>query len=280
MSEAWAPIRTRADFEARVELGVTCESQTLDFKGGFEVYDKRDGPGCGPRELALDISMFGNTDGGTLLVGVVEKVVDGRGVAEGIRAMADFDDRERRIRNAVRRWLVPSTIALEVIEVPVIGGPIVAINVPPSERLVSVWDSQTTIHAVVRRGANKHYLNPDEYEAHLMDGSRAKKIAFDRVCRAARLEPGGDLRLARPVLKRFAPTVQAQAEVRVALAVQLVAAAEHEFTLGFPSNRSRNPLLLSLPYGLIREVWRSAEGPVTLLLDCDVAWNGNRVSLC
>lgn len=265
MNRSWVPIRTRHDFEARVEIGVTCESQILEFKGGFEGYDTP----TGLRELALDVSMFANTDGGSLLVGVMEKSVDGRAVADRIRATTGFDDRERRIRRAVRDWLIPSTLALEVIEVPVEGGPIVVVNVPPSERLVSVWDGQTSIQAVVRRGTNKHYLNPDEYEAHLMDGSRSKKLAFDRVFSALGADTNARVHLGRPVVVPD-ETSRGPVDRYLEALVFLVDAGDHEFKLKVASDHAN--YIVVVPYGLIREVWPHANEIGILLEPRLILW--------
>ena len=54
------------------------------------------------------------------------------------------------------------------------GGAIVAINVPARDHLVTVWDrEQHTAEYLRRTHQGKAWMNPDEMEKHLMNGSRA-----------------------------------------------------------------------------------------------------------
>src|SRR5437762_2632401 len=67
-------------------------------------------------------------------------------------------------------------------------GTVVAVNVPPSLHLVALWHSErrsqfeekNSIEYLYRDSHGKKWMNPDEVERHIMNGSRAAKLAFDQ----------------------------------------------------------------------------------------------------
>lgn len=90
------------------------------------------------------------------------------------------------IEQAIVNFLVPNTLDREVVVVPCPEGDVVAVNVPASRALVSVWDPQTkTVQYVKRSSHGKFYMNPDAAERHLMDGSRAARLAIERALEKA-----------------------------------------------------------------------------------------------
>jgi len=65
----YQPIRSSRDFQNRILLGTTKESVHLDFKAQLNMKE--------PVKIAIDIAAFANTFGGTLLIGVSEKMENG-----------------------------------------------------------------------------------------------------------------------------------------------------------------------------------------------------------
>jgi hypothetical protein len=68
-------------------------------------------------------------------------------------------------------------------------GTIVAINVPPSLHLAALWhpDRKRGIEYLYRTDHGKQWMNPDEVERHLMNGSRAMQIRLTHVLEVANL---------------------------------------------------------------------------------------------
>jgi hypothetical protein len=92
------------------------------------------------------------------------------------------------IEDVLPNYCVPSTFTKEAHLVDIPGGRALVVTVQPSRSAVYLWDrDKRTIQCVVRTvrtSTGKKYLNPNElerHERHLMDGTRAAKLAFDDV---------------------------------------------------------------------------------------------------
>ena len=72
-------ITSEQDFEKFIRFGVSAESSMLDFKGTYgDSADQKD-------EIRKDVTSFSNTLGGTLLIGVTERIgASGYKVADGV----------------------------------------------------------------------------------------------------------------------------------------------------------------------------------------------------
>ena len=85
----YRPIKNQDDFKSLIHIGETPESIHWDYKQQFNDEKKSD--------IAIDLAAFANTLGGTLLIGVSEKNIDGRKVANNLFNIADFE----RIKKSV-----------------------------------------------------------------------------------------------------------------------------------------------------------------------------------
>ena len=178
-------IETLADFQREVRFGVTAESPSLEFKA---MYPWKDADVATRQrnalELARDIAQFANTDGGTLLVGVSEKLLpNGRVVADGIVPVVEAAGFVQWLEQAVRNNLTPATFSHSAATISTSDGVVVAVNVPPHSDLVALWPQaeRRGMEYLARNSHGKFWLNPEEVEARLMDQTRAVRLAAKRV---------------------------------------------------------------------------------------------------
>lgn len=173
-----------ANFFTRIQIGSTAENKWLEFK---TAYSKED-----PLELARDIAQFANTEGGTLLFGVSEEK-DSTGklnVAKEFVGVSDVDRLKQAIEQAIQNHITPSTFrpVSETIKCQD-SKVVVALNVPPSRHVIYVCKREDQGHeksqkhlieCLHRTNHGKDWMNPDELERHLMNGSRAAKLDFGK----------------------------------------------------------------------------------------------------
>jgi hypothetical protein len=181
-------IQTVEELGAMVQFGTTPESLVLDFKKTIDGWPFTKGSDLEKlkagkqQETCRDISQFANTNGGCLLIGVQERLDPVRGlkVADAICPVTDPEGMKQWIEQAIRNYLVPATFSRDIAIVADPRGTVLAVNVLPSVHLITLWDSQQhTIECVRRTSHGKDWINPDELERHVMNGSRATKLAFD-----------------------------------------------------------------------------------------------------
>lgn len=279
-------IRTPEEFAAVVSIGITTELLTLDFKGTIdfkfprgtsdEVKQKTQ------QETCRDIAQFANTDGGCLLVGVEESrdPVTGLKVASTIRPVSQPDEMIEWIEQAIKNYLVPATFSHKINIVRDPRGTLLAVNVAPSLHLVALWHSERTsqhekhlIEYLYRDSHGKKWMNPDEVERHLMNGSRATKLAFDLARNHATkrevLLGGGYWRFPpnpgpRDQYSRYNPKGPAT----------LGHVGEYWFQLEIPYGAGNASV--NLPYGVVEHVWVDADGQLNLLLSTRVVVRGDQ----
>jgi hypothetical protein len=246
-------IRSADEFAATVKLGHTTESLWLDFKHSLE--RKKEGA---QKEICRDIAQFANTEGGCFLVGVSETTNPDSGlkVAKEIEAVVDPDGDRGWIEQAISKHLVPATLT-KFIEFPTTPqGIVIAVNVPPSRHTVHVWDrDRHTMECVHRTNHGKAYMNPDEMERHMMNGSRATMLAMkDVVGRASTRDVviAGGLRNSGGGMWR--PTVH----------IGELAEGSFEVSAITPGNPS---MTTTIPYELVKAVWLLPSGGIGLVLD-------------
>ena len=275
----WHPIESSADLLSRVTLQETSESVTLEFKlklqgPGIPNHKQRE---CAQKELCRDICQFANTFGGTLLFGVEEGQVDGRSVAIEYHRVDDIATVQQWILQAVRKYVVPATIRLEFRSLAVKDGEILAVNVPPSENLITLWDQENgTIESLRRTDHGKEYMNPDELQRHLMDTGRRGMLALRRLharlgCDAVSLMSG----VFEAPMTKHNPSTRLR---RLSWPVCLGLMHDDEFELRIP-NLSAGMPTVTVPYGLIRQVWTTADGKVGILLDARIVFYGGRAPI-
>lgn len=125
----YKPFKNEVDFLSFIHFDETSECIHWDYKQSFNSNNLED--------IAVDLAAFANTFGGSLLVGVAEKLKEGQKVASGFLPNVDVDFIRKKIHTQVRDLISPN-IDVQVIPITVNGNLIAAINVEPSVNLVGV----------------------------------------------------------------------------------------------------------------------------------------------
>lgn len=259
-------VRSPEAFYRIAKLGQAHESLTLDFKKDINGYQPRGiDTSTQQRELCRDITQFANKFGGCLLLGVEEKLNGAKKVASSVYPLSDFDGRRQWIEQAVQNYVIPSTISFEIVPIHLPEGLVIAINVPAHEQLVWIWDrSSKTMQCVRRTNHGKEYLNPDEAEEHLMDSSRARKLALHRVLSTVERK---EVQLASGVWTvANGGSIGSSALLRMPAVILLGRSNDYEFELCVQTQHLRGMVSVNIPYGLISETWITSEGSIGLLL--------------
>jgi hypothetical protein len=271
-------VRSVSDFTSTVTLGSTPESTVLEFKGelpgGWRAPEK-DVKRKAQKELCRDIAQFANTYGGCLLYGVKEQESAGSRVASSLNPITDFDGHREWLQQAIRNFLVPATLTLQIERIDVSGGCVISVNVPPSLHLVSVWDSQLgTIECMYRTNHGKEYMNPNEAERHLMNTSRAAALAFaEAVEDCGGMQGGLEVNIVSGVVVREHKTSIHAPELRLLEhSAKLQGLHPKQVLLGITVANEKCPLL-NVPMGLVREVWPIKRGELGLMLDVKIVWD-------
>ena len=282
-------ITTPEEFASIVTIASTTENLTLDFKTTIDHSFPRGTPDDvkqkAQQEICRDIAQFANTDGGCLLIGVEEDLdpVTGLKVAKAIKSVTDPDEMRQWIEEAVKNYLVPATLRHPIRVVRLPSGTVVAVNVPPSLNLVALWHSERkskfeekhSIEYLYRDSHGKKWMNPDEVERHIMNGSRATKLAFDLALAEASTK---EVRIAGGYFQRDNNTSTGASDLRWSPKVVTVGRAnEHWFELQF--RLETETLSLTLPYGVVREVWVGMDGYLNLLLSVRIIYRFDKLGV-
>jgi hypothetical protein len=273
-------IRSAADFHAAVQLGSTPESLVLEFKSKIDGWntptEKKEVRKKAQKETCRDIVQFANTLGGCLLIGVDSERDSSRDVlvAKSIIPIHKVEELWEWITQAVSNYLVPSTFTHDIVPITLTQQEnVLAVNVAASRHLVALWDWEShTIEYVRRNSYGKDWMNPDEVERHLMDGSRAAKLALIAAIDRARdkqVEIAGGLWLAEAShvpkpLSHVKPITFGRME-------------DYWFELRIELTGLKNQpevFSVTIPYSLIKETWINSDGSVTLLLAVRIVARG------
>lgn len=279
----FAPITDSDAFAKAVVLGATCESRFLEFKAEYRWQKAQDDhPAEQAVELCRDVAQFANGEGGTVLVGVEEDLGrDGRKVAARVRSVDSADGFKQWVEQAIRNHLAPATFTRSVDIIAHGAAAVVAINVPPSLRLVALWHPQRKngIEYLFRTDHGKEWMNPDEVERHLMDGARASRLAVRRVWDEITSGNLGDrmLVLVPPVELRTLTVLPRKTLVDVdgdgrASRPQLAGLREHEVEVQLLNDN--RPEIHRIPYTLIRDAWTTVDGRPALSLAIRIVRTG------
>lgn len=276
-------IRDQSDFARLVQIGTTPESVTLEFKKDFGArnipkgtQERDEKRREASKETARDIAQFANTLGGILLLGVDETKdsATGMGVASATWPLRDVDDLRRWVDEAVTRFVVPSTISYEWVVLPQPGGgAIVAINVPGSAHLVTVWDrEQHTSEHLRRTHQGKAWMNPDEMERHLMNSSRAAYLKLQSLMERC---PSGEASIADGHWIQHG--VEPPERWNPVGPVKLQLTDSESFLLTVPSNNGLHAV--PGPYEVIEGVWLGVDGKINILLTKRLLFRGGIIGL-
>lgn len=269
-----AYIRSPADFARVVTMGVTTESLVLDFKQ--EINTRNPQKSREQQEFGRDVAQFANTYGGCLLIGIQEELdpVSRLKRAIGIKTVDEPDKLIQWLEQAIGLWLIPSTFSPEIAPVELPDGVVLAVNVFPSQHTLYFWDRQTHVIEVLHRtNHGKSWMNPDELERHIMNGSRAAKIRIDEVVAAVSrnspLELVGGVFAASTTRNFFAVSPDGP--------ITLGPIGPMAFEIRIPFG-PRTPSL-QVPYEAVKAAWVAPGGRIMLMLNMRVVWNGEVLTL-
>lgn len=158
----YKPFETTEDIRNLIHIGKTSENIYWDYKQEFND-DKAS-------EIALDLAAFANTYGGSLLIGVSEKCVDGRKVANDFFNVDNYEKIKSSVYTKIFDLIFPH-IDVQVIPIKVDDIMIVAINVEPSINLVGVCldKNKRQFSFPYRTSYGKRYMSFEEIEKRMMD---------------------------------------------------------------------------------------------------------------
>ena len=125
----YKPFKTIQDFESLIHFGETPEGIHWDYK---QVFNPKD-----PADIAIDMAAFANTYGGTLLIGIAEKKINGLKVASSFVPNVDIEEIKKQVHTRIYEIISPK-IDVQVVPIEVSGNLIAAVNVEPSINLVGV----------------------------------------------------------------------------------------------------------------------------------------------
>lgn len=262
------PIRSAEDFRHAVKIGETTEGLHLDFKQVVNWKQGGDEKAAQATEVCRDIAQFANTEGGTLLIGVIEKSNQhGLKVATGVLPVDAPNDFKKWIVDAITNHMVPNTFPHSIDPIALPEGVIFAVNVPASLHLVAIWDrhrKKNGIEFLRRNSFGKDWMNPDDVERHIMNGSRAAMLKMKAMIDAPEAKK---LRLSiTPPPGQWKPDPDAEEPgwftfVRDSqMAAQLVSAEVDVLTIRVAGNE------LAIPYAFLEAAWFTAERRPALAL--------------
>ena len=158
----YRPFKTAQDFESLIRMGETPEGIHWDYKQMFNLKE--------PDNIAIDLAAFANTYGGTLLIGVAEKKINGLKVASGFVPNVDAEEIKKCIFTHILDLVSPK-IDVQVVPIVVSGNIIVAVNVEPSINLVGVClDKDRWSYCFPQRTEyGNQYMTFEEVEKRMMD---------------------------------------------------------------------------------------------------------------
>ena len=228
------PIKNQQDFESLIHIGETSESKCWDYKQEFND-DKAS-------DIAIDLAAFANTCGGSLLIGVSEKNIDGRKVANSFFNVENYEKIKSSVYTKIFDLIFPH-IDVQVIPININDILIVAINVDPSVNLVGVCldKDRRSFCFPWRTEYGNQYMPFEEVEKRMMDNK--SRIIYLKLQKY--LPSGGKVNL-YPF-----PRGNYQSE----WSVEWINGFEDEVRLA--QNRFRS---IVVPLSFIDEVWKGHEG--------------------
>lgn len=263
-------ISTEADLQRVVQLGSTPETIVLEFKTDLNAWRQKEKAEKrkAQKETCRDISAFANHLGGCILVGVSEKKHGDATVADECVGLDDIDGRTKWIGQAIRNYLVPSTMSLDVVPVIIGGKSLLALNIRASRDLVALWDREDhTVEYLRRTPHGKEWMNPDEALRHALDASRMKKLAFLEA--KARVTGDSIVELVSGVdrlIEAHGPNMPyGFARVHNAI-VNLGQVGNEDFELRVTVGTAQ-PRNVLIPYGALRHAWVTTVGRLGLHLE-------------
>ena len=230
----YKPFKTPQDFESLIHLGETPEGIHWDYK---QMLNPKE-----PADIAVDLAAFANTYGGTLLIGVAEKKINGLKVASGFAPNVDAEEIKKLVHTRIHEIISPK-IDVQVVPIEISGNLIVAVNIEPSINLIGVCLDRD------RRQYSFPYRT--EYGNQFMIFEEVEKRMVDDKTSAMYLK-----------LKKYFPTdgkvnvyPASIANNKVAWRFEWIYNSENEIRLNQNGYRS-----IDIPISFIEEVWNGRGG--------------------
>jgi len=158
----YKPFKTEQDFENLIHMGETPEGIHWDYKQALNPKE--------PADIAIDLAAFANTYGGTLLIGVAEKKINGLKVASDIVPNVDAEAIKKFVNVRIQE-ILSSKIEAPVLQFNVSNKLVVAINVEPSVNLVGVCldRDRRSFCFPYRTEYGNQYMSFEEIEKRMVD---------------------------------------------------------------------------------------------------------------
>jgi hypothetical protein len=241
----YSPIKTLSDFKNKITFNVTTETLYWDFKEQINP-DKFE-------NIAIDISAFANSMGGSLLIGISESKNDQNlRVAKGINPNMDIEQTRSFLSGPIKNKIKPyikfeqSIITFEE------GKSIISVNIEPSIDLVGVntnIDKKAFCFPYREDFGNKYFdFNEMEFNMHNNEG-RANFLKIHK------LIPNPDV----PIEVDLYPIpygIQEEDVVRIKIIKESLDVFELQI----------NSSVIQLPYSIIDEIWNRANVGTNLVL--------------
>ncbi|MBL6749282.1 MAG: hypothetical protein ISP90_02120, partial [Nevskia sp.] len=190
-------------------------------------------------------------------------------IAKDIAPIDNPDGFKQWIEDAIRNFAVPATFSREVLAIQTSYGPIISVYVPPCRHLVSVWDrEQHSIKYPRRTSHGIDWMNPDEAERHIMNGSRSARLALNQAAQAATSRDGyggSQVELLDSLRQQQLPGHQHQRAGSSSTTLSIVAIRDDSFDLRVIQGNYHGQV--SIPFGVVRDSWLTPKSKVGLLLD-------------
>lgn len=170
----YKPFKTAQNFESLIHLGETPESIHWDYKQAFNLKE--------PEAIAIDLAAFANTYGGTLLIGIAEKKINGLKVASNFVPNIDAEEIKRQVHTRIHEIISPK-IEAQVVQFNVSDNVVVAINVEPSINLIGVCldKDRRSFCFPYRTEYGNQYMSFEEVEKRMVDNkTRAMYLKLKR----------------------------------------------------------------------------------------------------
>lgn len=158
----YEPFKTEQDFESHIRMGETPECIHWDYK---QVLNPKE-----PADIAIDLAAFANTYGGTLLIGVAEKKMNGLKVASDIVPNVDAEMIKKFVNERIHE-ILSAKIEAPVLQFNVSNKVVVAINVEPSINLIGVCldRDRRSFCFPYRTEYGNRYMSFEEVEKRMVD---------------------------------------------------------------------------------------------------------------
>lgn len=267
-------IRTAEKLKQSVKLGETEESCYLEFKSSVNGFGATNNKVKkeGQLEACRDISQFANTSGGCLLIGIPEDTEQGRRVAKDFVNVPEVDALKQWLQQAMDHHLIPANFGVELNTLNIDGKSLLAVNIPPCERLVFVW-SRPKIECYRRNSHGKCAMSPEEIEGSMMNSERSAYLRVNRLWNE--LKDSAVVDLADGIWS-YPDSIDGGINCETQ-GIYLTKVNEYDFSLTVTIADSS--FVLVVPYVLLRAAWITSDRHMGLILDARVRRDGNRLVL-